>query len=234
VRIADATGGEPRGLGELLLPDPARLLGGARSAFSAAFGVLGSVVVVVLIGIFAAADPAPYRRGILAMVPPRHRKRLGETLDEIAEMLRWWLIGQFVTMIIIGATVAIVLTLLGMPGALLLGLQAGLLNFIPYLGPFLSAIPILLAAIPLGMSMIVWAISLYVLIQLIEGYVLMPLIQKRAVDLPPVLTLASLMLMGALFGGLGIALATPLVAAIRVATLRLYVDRIEKSAQAAA
>jgi predicted PurR-regulated permease PerM len=213
-----------RSLTQLLLPDLGRVWGGARSAFSAAFGMIGSAIVIVLIGIFAAADPEMYRRGILAFVPANRRDRVADVLDEMAEMLRWWLIGQLVTMAIVGVTLGIVLTLLGMPGALLLALQAAVLNFIPYLGPFLAAIPIFLTALPLGLSMILWVMGAYLVIQILEGYLLTPIIQKRAVDLPPVLTLASLMLFGALFGGPGIAMATPILAAVRVAVLRLYVD----------
>ena len=227
---ADPTAPDGGGLFEKLLPDPDRIWGGARNAFSAAFGIVGSAIAIALIGIFAAADPYIYRRGIIALMPADERRRVGDVLDEVGEVLRWWLIGQLVTMAIISVTVAFALTLLGIPGALLLGLQAALLNFIPYLGPFLAAVPILLAAIPLGISMIVGNGNLFR--HPVEGYALMPIIQKQAINLPPVLTLVSIMLFGALFGGAGIAMATPIVAAIRVAMLRLYVedetDRVER------
>lgn len=223
-----------RSWAEILLPDPSRLLGGASSAFSAAFGAFGSGFVVVLIGIFTAADPGAYRRGVLKLVAPERRARVGEVLEECGEVLRWWLVGQLVTMAIIGTSLAVVLAMLGVPGAVLLGLQAALVNFIPYLGPLLAIVPILLAAASKGTTLLLWALGSYVVIQTIEGYILTPLIQKRAVDLSPVLTLAGLMLFGALFGAAGIALATPLLAVVRVLVLRLYVDDYLQRGRAAA
>jgi predicted PurR-regulated permease PerM len=214
----------PRTLGQLLLPDPGVLFGHAYTAFNLATGLLGTAVVVIFIGLFAAADPESYRRGVLRLIPQDRRRRVGEVLDEMAEVLRWWLVGQLAAVVMIAVTTWIGLALLGIPGALLLGLQAGVVNFIPYLGPVIGAVPILLAAMAQGTSMVVWALGVHLVIQTIEGYVLAPLIQRRAVDLSPVLTLAAVMLFGALFGALGIALATPLVAILRVAVIRLYVE----------
>ena len=142
----------------------------------------------------------------------------------MAEVLRWWLVGQGVAVAVIAVSTWIGLALIGMPGALLLGVQAGLVNFIPYLGPVIAAVPIVLAAMAQGTSMVIWALGVHIVIQTLEGYVLAPLIQRRAVDLPPVLTLAAVMLFGALFGAMGVALATPLVALIKVAVERLYIE----------
>ena len=114
--------------------------------------------------------------------------------------------------------------LIGMPGAFLLGLQAGVVNFIPYLGPVIAAVPIGLAAMAQGTSMVVWALGVHTVIQTVEGYLFAPLIQRRAVDLPPVLSLAAVTVSGVLFGAMGAALVTPLVAALKVAVVRLYVE----------
>jgi predicted PurR-regulated permease PerM len=206
------------------LPDPAGMFGGARVAFNAALGILGNAVVIAFVGIFAAASPDTYRRALVSVVPRDKRRRFGEVLDEMASALRWWLVGQLVAMILIGISVALALALLGLPGAILLGVQAGLLSFIPYLGPVLGGIPIALASLPHGLSMLLWVLGVYMVIQSIEGYLLTPMIQRRAVHLPPVITLAALMVMGALFGIAGVALATPLVAAGRVAVIRLYLE----------
>jgi predicted PurR-regulated permease PerM len=214
----------PRTLGQLLLPDPGVLFGHAYTAFNLATGLLGTAVVVVFIGLFAAADPEAYRQGALRLFPLDRRRRIGEVLDEMAEVLRWWLIGQLGAVVVIAVTTWIGLALLGVPGALLLGLQAGLVNFIPYLGPVIGAIPILLAAMAQGTPMVIWAMGVHLVIQTLEGYVLAPLIQRRVVAMSPVLTLAAVMLFGALFGALGVALATPLAALLRVAVLRLYVE----------
>jgi predicted PurR-regulated permease PerM len=218
----------PRTLAQLLLPDPSALFGHAFTAFNVASGVLGNVVLVAFIALFTAASPEVYRRGILSLVPGRRRERVGEVLDEMAEVLRWWLVGQGIAVVVIAVSTWIGLALIGMPGAFLLGVQAGLVNFIPYLGPVIAAVPIVLAAMAQGTSMVIWALGVHIVIQTLEGYVLAPLIQRRAVDLPPVLTLAAVMLFGALFGAMGVALATPLVALIKVAVERLYIeDRLE-------
>ena len=118
----------------------------------------------------------------------------------------------------------VALYLIGLPGPFVLGLQAGLSNFIPYLGPIVAAIPIALVAMPLGGSMLVLAVVIYTVIQSIEGYVIGPLIQRQAVEIPPAWTLVAIVLLGALFGDLGIALAMPLVAIGRVAIIRFYVE----------
>jgi predicted PurR-regulated permease PerM len=214
----------PRTLAQLLFPNPGALFGTAYSAFNVASGLLGNVVVVVFIGLFTAIAPETYRRGVLALIPRERRERLGEVLDEMAAALRWWLVGQLAAVVLIALTTWAGLWLIGMPGALLLGLQAGLVNFIPYLGPVIGAVPILLAAMAQGTEMVLWALGVHLLIQTVEGYVLTPMIQARAVDVSPVLTLAAVMVFGALFGALGIALATPLVAALQVAVVRLHVE----------
>jgi predicted PurR-regulated permease PerM len=102
--------------------------------------------------------------------------------------------------------------------------QAGLSNFIPYLGPIVATIPIALVAMPLGASLLIWAVVIYTIIQSIEGYVIGPLIQRQAVEIPPAWTLVAIVLLGALFGVMGIALAMPLVAIGRVAIIRFYVE----------
>jgi predicted PurR-regulated permease PerM len=214
----------PRSLAQILFPNPGALFGTAFSAFNLASGLLGSIVVVVFIGLFMAASPQTYRRGVLSLLPRERRQRIGEVLDDMAAALRWWLVGQLVAVVLIAMTTWIGLALIGMPGALLAGPAGGARELIPYLGPVIAAVPIVLAAMAQGTTMVLWAFGVHVLIQAVEGYVLAPIIQKRAVDVPPVLTLAAVMLFGALFGALGIALATPLIAALKVAVVRLYVE----------
>ena len=214
----------PRTLAQILFPNPGALFGTAYSAFNVASGLLGNLVVVVFIGLFTAIAPETYRRGVLALIPRERRERIGDVLDEMAASLRWWLVGQLAAVVLIALTTWAGLALIGMPGALLLGLQAGLVNFIPYLGPVIGAVPIGLAAMAQGTDMVLWALGVHLLIQTVEGYVLTPMIQSRAVDVSPVLTLVAVMVFGALFGALGVALATPLVAALQVAVVRLYVE----------
>jgi predicted PurR-regulated permease PerM len=204
-------------IARVLLPDPANLFGQARSVLGGA----GDALLVLFIGFFVGLNPGAYRRSILSIVPRGRRPLVGEVIDDMAETLRWWTIGQMVTVLVIALSIAIGLMLLGTPGAVLLGLQAGFVNFIPYLGPIIGAVPIALAAASQGTSMVLWVLGFYVAIQAVEGYVITPLVQRRTVDLQPALALAAQMLMGTLFGAIGIALATPLLAVGRVAVIRL-------------
>jgi predicted PurR-regulated permease PerM len=135
-----------------------------------------------------------------------------------------WLIGQLIRIVLMTACVWLALYLLGLPGAFILGAQAGLSNFVPYLGPILAGIPVGLVAMPLGTSMLLWSVGIYTAIQSIEGYVIGPLIQREALELPPAWTLVAIVLFGSLFGVMGIALAMPMFAIGRVGVLRLYVE----------
>jgi predicted PurR-regulated permease PerM len=211
-------------LARFLLPDPENLVERVGSIFRTTFGALGDTAVIIFVAIFTAADPSAYRNGLLSLVPRRRRLDFALILDDIGTMLRWWLVGQLFAMIAVGTATWLLLTAIGMPSALLLGLQAGILTFIPFLGPFIGGAAIMLVAMAQGSTMIFWALGGYVLIQSVEGYLLTPLVQQRTVDLRPLLAITAMILFGTLFGLLGIALATPLVAVIRLLMLRLYVD----------
>ena len=207
--------------GRLLFPNPQELFGEARNAFTLAVGGVGEAIIIVLIGIFVAVDPTAYRRGIVELMPARRRLAVALILDESALYLRRWLIGQLAAMLLLAVLTAIMLAALGVANSLLLGIQAGLFNFIPYLGAIVAAGPILLMALPLGTTTLLIVLGLYTVIHVGVGYAIMPLIQKQAVHLPPAWTLASLVLFGVLFGVASVAVATPIVAAIRHAVLRL-------------
>lgn len=216
--------GSSASIGDLvrfLFPNPNQLFGEAQSALSQAVGGIGAAVIVVLIGVFVAADPAVYRRGALEFLPLRRRQPVGLILDDTAIFLQRWLIGQLAAMLLLAILTSIMLVAMGVPSPLPLGILAGLLEFIPYLGAVVGAGPILLLALPLGTSTLLITLGLYVVIHVAVGNVVMPLIQNRTVDLPPALALASLTLFGVLFGVAGVAVATPVVAAIRHAVLRL-------------
>lgn len=200
----------------ILLPDPAGLFGRARSAL----GTAGDVILTLFIGFFVGLNPGAYRRGLASLMPRNRRNLVLSVVDEMAETLRWWLVGQVVTIVVVALSIALALMALGTPGALVLGLLAGFLNFIPYLGAFVGAVPIAIAASSQGGAMVVWVIAIYLLIQIIEGYVLTPLIQRRTVHIQPAHALGMQMLMGTLFGAIGIALAAPLQAVLRVAVIR--------------
>lgn len=185
-------------------------------------GAVANLLLVVVAGIFLAAHPDRYRQGILKLVPPRARAGATSTVDNAGRALRLWLLGQFVSMSIVGALVTAGLFAIGLPSALALGFLAGLSGFVPIVGPILSAVPALLLAFSEGGNMVFWVAGLYILVQLIEGNLIMPLIQSQAVDLPPVLMLFALVALAVLFGPLGVLLATPLTVVLYVAVNQLY------------
>lgn len=199
------------------------LLSHVTGFFSTTFGLLADLVIILFIGVYAAVEPDLYRRGFVRLVPALGKDRAREVWDEVGVVLWRWLLGRLVGMAVIAGATTAGLWLLGVPLALTLGLVAGLLNFIPNLGPLLSAMPALLIALPQGLTQVLYVALLYSAIQLVESYLLTPFIQRRAVALPPVLILTAQVLLGVLLGGLGLILATPLTAALVVVVQKLYV-----------
>lgn len=224
ISLDELTNGE--GLSGMLdfLPAPETLFGHAQTFLGLATGAIGNAIVILFLGLFFAANPISYRDGFCRLLPVRHRARVAEVLAEAGHALRWWLVGQLAMMAVVAVSIALMLMLVGIPNAILLGVVAGLLNFVPYLGPILAFVPVFLAILPEGMSMILLVSVLFVIIQSIEGYLIAPLIQERAVHLPPAWSLAGLLAFGSLFGGLGVALATPIMAVARILILSLYVE----------
>jgi len=182
-----------------------------------------TVLVVLAAAVFMAARPQVYRKGFLLLWPGGMRPRIAETVDTSGSALRYWLLGQLVSMTIVGSVSAIGLSLLGVPSALALGFIAGVADFVPIVGPIFGAVPAVLVAFSISPTLALWVIGLYVVIQLLEGNVVQPLVQKQAVDLPPALTLFALIAAGVLLGPLGVVLATPLAVVALVAVKLLYV-----------
>jgi len=209
-----------------VLPSPAGILGGATGLVSSTFGLLANVVIVSVIGIYLAANPDLYLRGVLRLVPPGNRAGTRDLLRELGGTLRWWMVGQLISMTAVGLLSYVGLSLLGVPLALTLAVLAFFLTFIPFIGPILSAIPVIFVAFSEGPGMALYAFLLYAAIQMLEGYVLTPNVQRRSVALPPALTIAAQVLLGVLVGALGVTLATPLAAAGMVVVNRLYVEEV--------
>jgi predicted PurR-regulated permease PerM len=180
-------------------------------------------LVILIVGIFGAAETELYRAGLLRLVPLHFRARAGETLDAIAFNLRHWLVGQVLLMLIIGTTSALGLWLIGIPLALTLGIMAGVLEVIPYIGAWLASVPAILVALLKSPEHAVFVLGLYLFLHLLEGYVLLPLIQRKEVHLPPALTLVAQVLLGKLAGILGLFVAAPLTVAALVTVQMLYV-----------
>jgi len=217
------------GLGDQLreLAEGVRRSSGSFANLSAAVMSIGNGIAEVLIvlfgGIYLAAQPRVYKSGAIKLVPAGKRALLSEAMDESETALRLWLKGQLISMVAVGLLVGIGLSLLGMPSALVLGLAAGTLEFIPFLGPLLAAVPAVLLALAVSPDLALWVVLLYTAVQQFEGYLLTPLVQQYAVDLPGVVLLFSLLGFGILFGTLGVILAAPLTVVTYVLVKRLYV-----------
>ncbi|TFZ60738.1 AI-2E family transporter [Methylorubrum sp. Q1] len=207
-----------------LLSDAGSVLGPAASVVLALFNALGNVLVIVFLGVAVAADPGSYRDGALRLVPPRHREKGARVLDGSGETLRHWLFGQLVTMAAIFLLTWAGLSFLGIGGALILGLQAGLLAFVPTIGPLIAGLVIVLSSLASGLNGLLGALGVYLAVQAAESYGLTPFIQRRALDLPAATIFAGQLLLGVLFGLWGVALALPLVAVIKVLLEELYIE----------
>jgi predicted PurR-regulated permease PerM len=216
VELAESSG--------LLSGGESQFLGRGLGLLGSTFGALANVFIVLFFAVFMAAQPRMYVDGFLHLVARRKRDRVREVLHEIGEVLRRWLVGQSLLAACVAALTAAGLLLLGAPFPYALALLAGLMEFVPYIGPFLAAVPAVLVGFAEGPQVALWVAALFVGIQLVESYILAPLVQHRAVHLPPAAILFAQVLMGAIVGALGVAVATPLAAAVMVALAMLYVE----------
>ncbi len=174
-------------------------------------------------GAFLALDPALYRNGALALIPGTARPRFAAALDASGDALRLWLTGQVVSMAIVGVLTGVGLWLIGLPSALALALLAGLAEFVPLIGPVVAAVPGLLVALSVGPDTALWTLLVYLVVQQVESNMITPLVQRRAVSLPPALTLFAVVAIGTVFGPLGLLLATPLTVVGFVMVKELYI-----------
>jgi predicted PurR-regulated permease PerM len=193
---------------------------------SKTIGAIGSLLVVLFVGLYLAYEPDLYRNGLLRLIPIARRRRAAEVLDWLVGTLRSWLVGRAITMVATGVLTWLGLWLLGIPFALTLGVLAGLFNLIPYIGAILSAIPALLVAMTQGQWRLLAVLLLFAVVQAIEGYLITPLVQRKAIAMPPALQILVQIAFGALAGVLGILLATPILACLIVLTKMLYVEDI--------
>jgi len=184
---------------------------------------LEALIVIVMSAAYLAAEPALYRAGVVRLFGPALEKWADETLVDVARALRYWLLGQFVQMALVGALTTLAVWLIGLPSPLALGVIATLTEFVPYLGPILAAIPAILVAVTGGLDQVVWTLMAYILIHQVEGNLIMPQIQKRMVYIPPALMLLGIAGMGVLAGILGFVFAAPMMVAAFVIVQKAYV-----------
>jgi len=194
--------------------------------FSLTLEGLTNILFMVFIGIFVALNPSLYRSGLLALMPPGGRKRTNEIIDAIVAVLRGWLLGQFISMCLIGVVVGIGLSVLGIPLALLLGIISGLFEFVPILGPIIASVPGILIAFTMGIRTALYVTLFYLVIQQLEGNIITPMVQRKTVHLPPALTITAILIMSLLFGPLAVFIATPLAAIIMVLVKMIYIEDI--------
>jgi predicted PurR-regulated permease PerM len=202
------------------------LIGGALPLLNTAVGAISGFFLVLFAGLFIAISPRTYMRGLIVLVPRSRRRRAGEVLPMAGATMVQWMKGTALAMLFVGTIATIGLTLIGVPAALALGIIAGLLEFIPYIGPALSFIPATVIALTISPQKALWVIGLYAVVQSLESSVITPLLMKQMVRLPPALTLLFQTMMAALFGFLGLLLAVPILAAGKVMVEELYVESI--------
>jgi predicted PurR-regulated permease PerM len=200
----------------------ARVAGAASAATTA----VADGFLVVLLGIYLAFDPTLYRDGFLRLVPPERRDEIGAALSASGNALQRWMLGQGLTMLIVGTTVGIGLALLGMPLAAAMGFISGLLEFVPFFGAIAAALLGTLLAFAQGPEQALSVAIFFLVIQQLEGNLVIPMVQSWAVQLPPVLSLLAVVVFGTLFGVEGIVLGTPLMVVAIVLIRKLYVDQL--------
>jgi predicted PurR-regulated permease PerM len=192
-------------------------LGRLGSAVSSALGALTSFVMILVIGIFIAVEPRLYQRGFAWMLPLRSRDSFYRTAEHMGFTMRRLMAGRLVGMAVEGVGTWILLLLGGVPMAALLGILTGVLAFIPNVGAIISGVLIVLAGFSVSFNAGLWAIAVYVIVQIVDGYLIVPYVARKTVDLAPALVLGAQLLFGALFGLMGLALADPLIAMIKSA-----------------
>lgn len=204
-----------------------RLLGGIVGVFSSLTSVLFGLLVLVLVPLYLVSQPEPAVGWFSRFFPPDRRDEVRGVLSDVRSGLLRWLVGRLVSMAIIGTLATIALYLLGVPGALFLGILTGLLEFVPLVGPTIAAIPPFLIAFTVSPTTALWVLLTYVGIQQVESYVVEPLVMKKAVSLHPAAVVVAVTVGGALFGILGTILAVPATVAATILIEELWFERLE-------
>jgi predicted PurR-regulated permease PerM len=214
--MGDLAEGPLSDLGKTLVGQFARIGGVLMSG-------IATLVFILVASVYIAVNPSLYRRGMLALVPPRLRARMDEVFDTTSNAWSRWFGAQLLAMLIVAVLVGIGTSLIGLPAPLALGLIAGLLEFIPIVGSFLGALPALLFAFSQGGEAVWWTLALFVGVQQLESNVISPILQQRIVSLPPALLLFAIVAAGTLLGPVGVFLAAPLTILAYILLVTFYV-----------
>lgn len=207
-----------------LIPNGRTIVDAATKAVAAVGGIVSAMLIILVGGLYLAAQPALYGGGLLKLVPTRQQARTTETLDVIATSLKGWLKGQALGMLFVGVATGLVLGIIGVPAALALGLLAGFAEFVPYLGVLIAGLPAVILAFAQGTNTGLWTLGVLLAVHQIQGNIVMPLLQNRMVELPPALTVFGIIAAGILLGPAGVLLATPLTVILLVLVRRLYLN----------
>jgi predicted PurR-regulated permease PerM len=228
---------DARGLSRFLpqkMPPVSELSGSAGKAaskaaafFSVSVEAVTNFFVIMFLGLYLAAAPRVYVNGFVQLFPIPNRPRAHDVMGKLGDNLGHWLLGQMVSMTVVGTLIGVGLTILGVPLGLALGVLAGLFNFIPFIGSLISAVPAVLLAFLVSPWHPLYVIGVYVLVNsVIESHVLVPLIQRYAVNLPPALAVIALLLMGKLFGFMGLLLAIPTATTLLLLIKTVYLEDV--------
>jgi predicted PurR-regulated permease PerM len=223
-KLLPKSGGPQKG------PEPGQVLGALLAALGGSLEVIGGLIVVFFLGVYGAAQPKVYSRVVLALTPQRHEQRMTETLRAVSTSLSRWLLGRAVAMLFVGVASAIGFQLLHVPAAVALGTFAGLLTFIEYAGAVISAAPPTLFALASSPTAALGVLGLFTGLHIIEGYILTPLLARASVHLPPGVTLACQVVLGALAGPLGLTFSTPLLVVAVAATQSWRAQQVRSAA----
>lgn len=217
----------PSGIAAEFTKNLPTLLGGAADVVTTSFGISVSAVAILFLGGFFAWDPGSYTRIFISLVPHEHRTCAHRALEKSARALRHWLLAQAVSMVVIFVFTLIALMLIGMPYGFALAFLAGLLTFIPTAGPFIAGVVIVLTGLSASLHLAAYGLLVYVAIQFLESNFITPMVQHEAMAIPPGIAIALQLIMGALFGIIGVAFAIPLAASGFVFLKEFYYDATE-------
>jgi predicted PurR-regulated permease PerM len=196
------------------------------SAVFGIFGILGDIYIILFLGFLITASPKPYQKGIVHLIPKARRKRTREVLQTLGVTLRSWLAGKLLSMLIVAVFTWLGLWLIDIPFALLLGITAGILAFVPNFGPLIALLLGALVAVPYGFDKVLLTAVVYITAQIVESNLLTPLIQRHQISLPMAMVLFAQLVLGVFAGVLGLILATPIFALVMVLVKMLYVEDV--------
>jgi predicted PurR-regulated permease PerM len=200
------------------------------SAFSVSFTFIGAALITLITGFYFAAESETYRSGLTRLFPRSLRAEVDEITLDIAAALRFWLIGQLIQMVVIGALSTLAVWLIGLPSPLALGAIAGVAEFIPFLGPVIASIPAILVATTNGLHSALWTAAAYLIIHQLESELISPMIQRRMVYVPPALMLLGIVIISTAFGAAAFVFAAPMVVIIFVTVGKFYLrETLEES-----